>query len=83
MVSPAKIAKNKRFFSKTPLKLFAGFDERGYYPTLEFKFVRDETGHLVGALQLFRKQEDENVAEWRECPMMDLPAVNKNSTPES
>ena len=65
----------KKWNTKVHNKFFADYDERGYYPTLEFKFVRDETGHLIGALQLFRLRDTEGVAEWRECPIIDLPKI--------
>jgi hypothetical protein len=62
----------RRWWNTVPNKFFDGYDEREFYPTLEFKFVKDETGHLIGALQLFRKREHPEVAEWRECQIIQV-----------
>lgn len=71
MVGKESLKKRREiWWNKVPNKFFMDYDERGYYPTLEFRFVKDETGHLIGALQLFRKREHPDEAEWRECKMM-------------
>lgn len=60
-----------RFVKRGSLKLFDGFVD-DFHPTMQFKFARDESGHLIGALQLWRQQYT-GESKWVECECIDLP----------
>ena len=48
------------------LKIFDGFDERGYHPTMMLRLERRD-GVVVGIQQQWRHRETDE-AEWREVP---------------
>ena len=65
-VQAAEPAKKKKPPPKL-LKIFDGFDERGYYPTMMYRLERREDGAIVGIRQQWRHRETDE-AEWREVP---------------
>jgi hypothetical protein len=71
-------ASAQRFRQRGSLKLFGEFVE-DFHPTFHLKFIRDETGHLIGAMQLWRHQHTGEM-KWVECDCIDLPkAPEQNS----
>jgi hypothetical protein len=63
----------KKFLTRGSLRFFDGFVD-DFHPTFHFKFVRDDSGHLIGALQLWRHQHTKEV-KWVECECIDLPKI--------
>lgn len=59
--APSK--KKDPFYSK--LRMFNGFDENKFHPTLEIRMVRDDNGNITGMKQLFRKRRSDDF-EWRD-----------------
>jgi len=47
------------------LRMFSGFDERGFHPTVEFRPIRDSNSNIVGIKQLWRKRRSDEF-EWRD-----------------
>ncbi len=59
--APSK--KKDPFYNK--LRMFNGFDENKFHPTLEIRMVRDDNGNVTGMKQLFRKRRSDDF-EWRD-----------------
>ena len=73
---PKKKKKNKHKIKKDPvtkepdpffhrLRMFNGFDEGGFHPTVEFRAVRSSDYKIIGLKQLWRKRRSDEF-EWRD-----------------
>jgi hypothetical protein len=47
------------------LRMFNGFDDGGFHPTVEFRVVRDDDMNITGVKQLYRKRRSDEF-EWRD-----------------
>jgi len=56
--------KHDPFYNK--LRMFNGFDENKFHPTLEIRVIRDDNGNITGVKQLFRKRRSDDF-EWRDA----------------
>lgn len=62
---PKKDTAKKKDPFRHRLRMFNGFDEIGFHPTLELRLKRDDSGGIIGIVQMWRKRQSDDF-EWRD-----------------